>query len=75
MDQLDAIAAAGLVSSATLAALVGMLKRKHLITAQDEREIYEHALLLLEQGQANGPPDVVDVYAAAREVIEEQLRG
>lgn len=74
MDELAAIAAAGLVSSATLAALVGLLKRKHLISAQDEREIYEHALMLLEQGHADAP-DMADVFAAARAVIEEQLRS
>lgn len=73
MDKVDAVAASGMVSSATLAALVSMLKRKHLISAEDEREIYEHALLLLEMDQANAP-DLKHVVEAAREVIEAQLR-
>jgi hypothetical protein len=73
MDKIDYLAASGLVSSATLAALVAMLRRKHLISEQDEREIYEHALLLLEEANAESP-EMAEVYAAAREVIEEQLR-
>ena len=73
MDKVDYLAASGLVSSATLAALVSMLRRKHLISAQEEREIYEHALLLLETQQGHAP-EMAGVYAAAREVIEEQLR-
>lgn len=73
MDKVDYLAASGLVSSATLAALVVMLRRKHLISEQDEREIYEHALLLLEEGHA-ASPEMAEVYAAARGVIEEQLR-
>ncbi len=74
MDKIDALAASGLVSSATLAALVARLRRIGAFSAQDEREVYEHALMLLEQGQA-ASPDMEPVYAAAREVIEEQLRA
>lgn len=73
MNKSDAIAAAGLVSSATLAALVSMLKRKHVISEREERETYEHALVLIAQGQA-AAPDMSEIYQAAREVIEEQLR-
>ena len=74
MDKVDAVAASGMVSSATLAALVSMLKRKNLITAQDEREIYEHALMLLEMDQARAP-EMAHITRAAHEVIEAQLRG
>ncbi|MBA4220188.1 MAG: hypothetical protein C0458_05600 [Methylobacterium sp.] len=73
MDKVDAIAASGLVSSATLAALVSMLRRRHLISEQEEREIYEHALMLLEMQQGHAP-EIAEVYAAARGVIEDQLR-
>lgn len=73
MDKLDHLAASGLVSSATLAALVARLRRIGALTAQDERELYEHALMLLEEGQA-ASPEMRDVFAAARAVIEEQLR-
>lgn len=74
MDKVDVVAASGMVSSATLAALVSMLKRKHLISAQDERKIYEHALMLLEMDQARAP-EMAHVIQAARKVIEAQLRG
>jgi hypothetical protein len=74
MKPIDAVAASGMVSSATLAALVSMLKRKHLISAQDEREIYEHALMLLEMDQGRAP-EMARITGAAREVIEAQLRG
>lgn len=73
MQKIDALAASGLVSSATLAALVSRLRRVGTLSAEDERELYEHALTLLEQGQA-ARPDLAEVYEAAREVIEEQLR-
>lgn len=74
MDKVDYLAASGLVSSATLAALVARLRRVGALTEQNEREIYEHALMLLEQGQA-ASPEMAEVYAAAREVIGAQLRG
>ena len=75
MEKIDALAASGLVSSATLAALVARLRRVGVFSAEDEREVYEHALMLLEQAQASAAPDMVPIYAAAREVIEEQLRA
>lgn len=73
LGPLEATAASGLVSSATLAALVSRLRRIGVLSAQDEREIYEHALMLLEQDQA-AAPDMAPIFEAAREVIEEQLR-
>lgn len=60
-----------LSTSASLAALVSHLKRKDLISEQDEREVYEFALQLLEQNQPEGP---ATVFEMARKVIEEQLR-
>lgn len=72
IDKTDAIAALGLVSAVTLAAFVSMLRRKALLSGQDERELYEHALMLLEVQQGHAP-EMAGVYAAARAVIEEQL--
>lgn len=72
--RIDAIAASGLVSSALLAALVAAVARKGLLSDKEVREIYEHALLLLEQHDDN-EPTMKGVYEAAREVIEAELRG
>ncbi|MGO7522507.1 hypothetical protein, partial [Rhizobium brockwellii] len=58
-------------TSAILAALVGHLRRIGAVSEEAERAIYEHALQMLEEGQGI---DDVGVFAAAREVIEEQLR-
>lgn len=74
MDKVDCIAASDMVSASVLAALVARLRRIGLFSAEDEREVYEHALLLLEERAAESPPEMQPVMAAAREVIEEQLR-
>ncbi len=63
--------AVALSTSAVQVALVAHLKRRGLMTDQEHQEIYEQALLLLEQGQAgedDGP------FAVARELIEMHLR-
>jgi len=75
MDKIDHIAASDLVSASVLAALVARLRRIGVLSAEDERELYEHALLLLEEQSANSPPEMRPVMRAARKVIEEQLRG
>lgn len=74
MDKVDYVAASDLVSASVLAALVARLRVMGIFTAQDEREVYEHALMLIEERAAESPPEMADVMAAAREVIEEQLR-
>lgn len=72
--RVDAIATSDLVSSATLAALVGMLGAKGVLSDPEVREVYEQALFLIEQHQAEAEPDMAPIFKAAREVIETQLR-
>lgn len=73
MDKLDGLAATLLSSTATFAALVSVLRRKSVLSEEDEREMYEQALLLLETSQADDP-DCGFLYELARNVIEEQLK-
>ena len=47
-DKLDAVAASGLVTAALISTLVSGLVRKGALTTAERREIYEHALLILE---------------------------
>ena len=63
--------AVALSTSAITAALVFRLRRLGILGEQGEREIYEHALLMLEEGQGD---DDSGVFDAARELIEQQLR-
>lgn len=63
--------AVALLSSAILAELVGHLKRIGAISDAAEREIYERALLMLEESQGD---DDSGVFAAARALIETHLR-
>ena len=63
--------AVALSTSAITAALVAHLRRADVIDEQGEREIYEHALLMLEEGQDE---DGSGVFDAARELIEAHLR-
>lgn len=73
--RIDAVAASDLVSSSVLASLVGMLGAKGILSDEEVREVYEQALFLLEQHHAGDEDGTLDgVYAAAREVIEAQLR-
>lgn len=74
VDKIDHIAASDLVSASVLAALVARLRRIGVLSAEDERELYEHALLLLEEQSANSPPEMRPAMRAARKVIEDQLR-
>lgn len=63
--------AVALSTSAIAAALVFRLRRLGILDEQGEREIYEHALLMLEEGQGD---DDSGVFDAARELIEVHLR-
>ena len=71
--RIDALAASELVSSSLLAALVGMLGAKGILSDREVREVYEQALFLLDQHQGN-EPELKAVYKAAREIIEAELR-
>ncbi|MEE9924008.1 MAG: hypothetical protein PBV01_11670 [Brucella anthropi] len=73
MDKTDGLAATLLSSTASFAALMLLLKRKGLISVDDEREMYEEALLLLETRQGDDP-ETNHLYELARAVIEDQLR-
>lgn len=72
-EPLDSVAASQLASAAILAALVSALTRKGVLTDSEVRELYEHALLMIEEGQGDSPEAEL-VFAAARELIEEHLR-
>lgn len=63
--------AVALSTSAITAALIFRLRQLGILDEQGEREIYEHALLMLEESQGD---DDSGVFDAARELIEEQLR-
>lgn len=63
--------AVALSNSATFAALMQHLRRIGAVSEQAEREIYENALLSLEEAQGD---DHSGVFAAARELIEQHLR-
>ena len=73
-DKLDAVAASGLVTAALISALVSGLVRNGALTTAERREIYEHALLMLEAQQAEVVPHSLAVFEAARELIEQHLR-
>ncbi|WP_430256507.1 hypothetical protein [Neorhizobium sp. DAR64872/K0K18] len=74
MSDASAILSAGAVAlscSATIAALVGQLRRIGVLSDEMQREIYEDALLMLEESQGD---DESGVFEAARELIEMHLR-
>lgn len=75
MSHDPAILSAGAVALATssiTAALVFRLRRMGILDEEGEREIYEHALLMLEESQGD---DDSGVFDAARELIEVRLRS
>jgi hypothetical protein len=65
--------ASNLVLSATVAALLRSLVQKQVLRAGDVRELYETALLLLEQQQGELPGETV-AFEAARAAIEQGLQ-
>jgi hypothetical protein len=72
-EPLDSVAASQLATAAILAALVPVLARKGLLTDDEVRELYEHALLMIEEGQGVSD-EAAPIFAAARELIEQHLR-
>lgn len=72
MTTSDTMAASNLVASATMAGLLRCLVQNGVLQAADIREVYEAALLLLEQQQAAVPHGQAS-FSAARTVIERQL--
>ncbi|MGK6313748.1 hypothetical protein [Neorhizobium sp. DT-125] len=74
MSRNDAIISAGAVAlstAATVAALIAHLRRMSILTEAMEHEIYEQALMMVEESQGD---DDSGVFTAARELIEEHLR-
>ena len=73
--KINSVAASGLVSSSVLAALVGALGAKGVLSDDDVHDIYDEALLSLEAQQAQSDtPEMDEVYEAARRIIEMPLR-
>ena len=66
----DLLAQSGLISG-----LMVSLVQKQLFSAHDVREIYENALLTLEQNQRNLHADDQRVFAQARSTLEASLRS
>jgi hypothetical protein len=71
--RIDALAASDLSSAAILAALIGMLGAKGVLSDAEVREVYEQALFLLESHQGE-EIETQPIYEAAREIIDTQLR-
>ena len=76
-DPLPMIGAVTLSSSAILAALVQSLHDKGTLSGEETVEVYETALFLLEQQQADADnvPGYGRVVSMARELIEKHLRA
>ncbi|MEO3389034.1 hypothetical protein [Mesorhizobium sp. CAU 1741] len=70
---LSAIAASDLVSASVLASMIGMLGAKGILSDEEVREVYVQALHLLDQ-QQDDDHAASEICAAAREIIESQLR-
>lgn len=73
LTPLDSVAATELANGSILASLVSALHRKGLLSEEEVREVYETALLLLEEQQGT-QPEIADIFDAARELIEQHLR-
>lgn len=71
--QINALSASHLAGAAIQASLIAMLHQKGLITNAETVELFERALLMIEQ-QQGASPHSQDVFAAARELIEQHLR-
>lgn len=74
MQASNAAAASNLVSSVTMAGLLRCLVHKGVLAPGDVREIYEAALMLIEQQQACVPAGQ-DAFVAARAVLEGNLQA
>jgi hypothetical protein len=67
------MAASNLISSATMAGLLRCLVHKGVLQPADIREVYETALMLLEQQQSSLPTGQ-DTFIAARAALERNLQ-
>jgi hypothetical protein len=73
-DPLFAITASGMTTALLLKQLVGTLQRKGIISADDAREMYEAALLDVEQLRGAASPLAQEVHDLVRKQMEDQLR-
>lgn len=74
--KIETLAASGLVSAAVLAALVGRLQSLNVLSSAEVRDVYDDALLMIEEQQSDPTtPSIEQIYKPARRIIEEQLRG
>lgn len=73
LDPIESVAASELVTSALVASLIPTLVERGVLSDRDAREVYEHALLMIETEQGDDP-SVQRIYEAARELIEAHLR-
>ncbi len=71
--RIDAIAASDLSAAAILAALIGMLCAKNILSDDEVQQVYEQALFLLEAHEED-EPEMRPAFEAARGIIEAQLR-
>jgi glycerol-3-phosphate O-acyltransferase len=74
LNLLESVAASELVSAALIASLIPTLVDRGVLPAQDARDVYENALLLIEMKQSDEPA-IQGIYEAARELIEAHLRS
>jgi hypothetical protein len=74
-DNKDAVAVSALMSATIQMALVAGLLRKGVFTVAEVREIFDEALLTLEDQQAAADPQHQAVFEAARELIQKFLQS
>ena len=70
---LQGVAASELATASLLSALIHKLVEKTVLSDQDAKDVYETALLSIEQKQGSAPAST-EVFIAAREMIEQHLR-
>ena len=73
-DPLLAVTAAGITTTLLLNQLIAALHRKGIISAEDAREMYEAALLDVEQLRGAASPAAQEVHDLVRKQMEDHLR-
>ena len=72
MDMEEAIGGSSMAGLVITAALIETLRRKDLLDRNDLQDIYEAALLKLEQRRTSSPP-LHAHFEAARRIVEQAL--
>ncbi|MBN9889375.1 hypothetical protein [Salipiger abyssi] len=74
-ERVNNVTASDFVSSALISALIGNLAERGVISDDDTRDIYDAALLSLEEEAAKvADEELREVYANARAIIEAPLK-